>query len=578
MSTYYFNEAVDGDWTNLSNWWTNSAFTLSASELPSITDDVYIIGDQGLQYLGENRVVKNVYVGAPGNPPLDGYFTYEDFILSATDSMRFYGGGDNGSANTICMAPEFYFYNNSNNSSSLTGTVYFYDNSANYGEVVGDAFVYFPHFLLGGTVTGTTTYVGYGQTYYFNNAEGDNSWGTLGNWWLDSGHTLSASELPGPTKDVVVTGLVNILPEDIVVNTVFFDGLGDTVSSNLDLSDKQYSITAQSFLFKDSLIYQATLSGNTTLFQSADDGINDFYGNVTLSGSNYTSSESTVHGNLFIHYPTIAGDLSLPTVTGTTTVVNYKFEEYPDYNFNISGTSNPSANTFYGYIGFLDGKHRWGSLDGDYEVYYVSVNGRWVLEWMQGDGWGFYSNQQNVDYPWNVTSWLYDYGDVTGTPIFNFVPFNKSNIVVSGIGDSGVEGLDLNGTYVLGYRGFGGWWGDVNGEQVGTNNNRPFYVKTNGSIDYEDWSYIIEDFGGWVIYNDNLLPYQYVFQGGSSPSEYYPTEITNWSLYNVDNPLTGTPVLRFADNDPIAERDAKYATATESGAKRFRRLLALGYV
>lgn len=31
-------------------------------------------------------------------------------------------------------------------------------------------------------------------------------------------------------------------------------------------------------------------------------------------------------------------------------------------------------------------------------------------------------------------------------------------------------------------------------------------------------------------------------------------------------------------SDPITERNNKYATATETGAKRFRRLLALGYV
>ena len=30
--------------------------------------------------------------------------------------------------------------------------------------------------------------------------------------------------------------------------------------------------------------------------------------------------------------------------------------------------------------------------------------------------------------------------------------------------------------------------------------------------------------------------------------------------------------------DPVAERDAKYATDTEAGAHRFRRLVSLGYV
>ena len=137
-----------------------------------------------------------------------------------------------------------------------------------------------------------------------------------------------------------------------------------------------------------------------------------------------------------------------------------------------------------------------------------------------------------------------------------------------------LDGIDLNGEYVLGERGFEGWWSDPADEQVGVNGNRPYYVKTNGSLDYEDWSYVIVD-NEWTIYNDNISsPYTF---GSSSANPYYPTEVDNWTA-NIEG--AGTPVITFASasSDPVAQRDAKYATATEAGAVRFRRLVGLGYV
>lgn len=409
--------------------------------------------------------------------------------------------------------------------------------------------------------------------YYFNHTT-DHNWGTLSNWWLDSDFTLSASELPGPLDDVIVNNN-NVISffdgVDVDVNSILLD------NSYFDPSEGSgYGIKANNFTFLNgSSVNFLSLTGDCLFYQSYEDGGNNITGNVTLSGSNYTSSNSTINGNLFIHYPTIAGNLNLPTVNGTITLVNYKFEEYPDYNFTISGLSDLSANVFYGYTGFSGGKPRWESLDGIYYVYYNSPDNKW---WFESEDFSIISDQENIDYPWNVESWTIDQGGVSGTPVFNLVPFNKSDIVVSGIGDTGVEGVDLNGTYVLGYRGFGDWWGDLTGEQDGINSKRLFYVKTNGSIFYQDWSYVIKEINYWVIYNDNLNPYDYIFSALSNPTLYYPTEATNWELYSNDNPITGTPSITFASDSPVARRNAKYATATEDGTHRFRRMFALGYV
>ncbi len=53
----------------------------------------------------------------------------------------------------------------------------------------------------------------------------------------------------------------------------------------------------------------------------------------------------------------------------------------------------------------------------------------------------------------------------------------------------------------------------------------------------------------------------------------------NWSIgVQGTLPLPSIAVYSIPTLDPIAERNAKYSTATEPGSARFRRLLALGYV
>lgn len=229
------------------------------------------------------------------------------------------------------------------------------------------------------------------------------------------------------------------------------------------------------------------------------------------------------------------------------------FEGYPDYNFTISGLSNPSANTFYGYAGFVNGKHFWRSLDNAFSFYYENNNWYFAAPSILIY---FVSDQQNVNYPWNVTTWTYLNGDLQGTPVFTLVPFNKSNIVVSGINSSGVEGIDLNGTYVLGITGFGDWWGDAAEEEVGINLRRPFYVKTNGyssqNFGFENWSYIIRyntdagAFAGdrWWLYN-NQVAQGFLFSSEVNAIPYYPTDVTPWVQTST---ITGTPVLTFASS------------------------------
>jgi hypothetical protein len=59
-----------------------------------------------------------------------------------------------------------------------------------------------------GTTTGSLTITG--QSYYYNNALGDGSLLTIGNWWLDSAHTIPAGSFPTSTDIVYIDGHIEI--------------------------------------------------------------------------------------------------------------------------------------------------------------------------------------------------------------------------------------------------------------------------------------------------------------------------------------------------------------------------------
>ena len=52
MATLYFYEDISNNWDELGNWWLDSGFTLSASNLPSASDIVEIYSS--VNNLGSN--------------------------------------------------------------------------------------------------------------------------------------------------------------------------------------------------------------------------------------------------------------------------------------------------------------------------------------------------------------------------------------------------------------------------------------------------------------------------------------------------------------------------------------------
>jgi hypothetical protein len=257
------------------------------------------------------------------------------------------------------------------------------------------------------------------------------------------------------------------------------------------------------------------------------------------------------------------------------------FTDYPDYNFSISGITGTDSgvNTGYYYADFSGGKPVWKSIDGVYEVNFSS--NRWFIT-NNDNNTLFRSDDSAKDVPWDeelVWESLVDEEVAAGTPIFNLVAYNKSNIVVSGIVVE--EGqTDLNGTYIL-----GAYEGELSQvAESGTINDRPVYYKLNGSESFEDWSQVYWRGDGWTIYSPEGEEDSDEFISNSNV--YYPVDAEDWEKAGGGNyDESSVPVITFASTEPepessdaISDRNNKYTTATEAGAMRFRRLVGLGYV
>jgi hypothetical protein len=138
-------------------------------------------------------------------------------------------------------------------------------------------------------------------TLYFNAAvNGD--WATLGNWWMDSGHTTPATGLPTSSDSVIVSQEItaNSGSEPTVVN--FTQNPGPTLIFDI-------TVTGMA-TFQDS-VCQATITGNATFsgyssnsgtvtgdatFNDSAGNFGTVTGNATFNDLSYNGSETGVLG------------------------------------------------------------------------------------------------------------------------------------------------------------------------------------------------------------------------------------------------------------------------------------------
>jgi hypothetical protein len=169
-------------------------------------------------------------------------------------------------------------------------------------------------------------------TLYFNNAEEDGDWATLGNWWLDQGHTVPATALPGPGNDVVLAGLVS-LNSGSPITVRNFEG----ASSAVDIS---FTATGLATFYAT---FSGTLTGNAA-FNDSSNNSGTVTGNATFNDS--SNNSGTVTGNATFNDS--SGLVNGGTVTGNAT-------------FNSGGYND---GTVGGNATFNDGTVNYGTVTG----------------------------------------------------------------------------------------------------------------------------------------------------------------------------------------------------------------------
>jgi hypothetical protein len=177
MATFYFNGAVDGEWTELGNWWLDDEFSVQATALPTSTDDV-IASVSITSNSGSAPTVANAtFNGSAHNGitiTVTGLCTFNDSINNGTitgdcifNSTAWDLGDNEGTITGNCT-----FNDSSENAGAVTGDCTFTGTRGNNGTITGNCtFLTEAYNGITGTITGDCTFdpPGYGVDYYVSN-------------------------------------------------------------------------------------------------------------------------------------------------------------------------------------------------------------------------------------------------------------------------------------------------------------------------------------------------------------------------------------------------------------------------
>jgi len=142
-------------------------------------------------------------------------------------------------------------------------------------------------------------------TLYFD-GDVDGDWTTVGNWWLDDGHTQAAGRLPNSVDSVVATANITASGQTVANLTAVSIDLSGTLTvtgmATFNDSSGNVGIINGNATFNDSSFNTGTITGNATFNDSSDNGnfgtvngdatLNDFSGNLGTVVGNATFNDS----------------------------------------------------------------------------------------------------------------------------------------------------------------------------------------------------------------------------------------------------------------------------------------------
>lgn len=349
MATFYFNNEVDGEWTELGNWWTNSGFTTQATSLPTSADDVIAEGS-----IDSNSGSAVILANFTLNDPLG-----DDRILgidiNVTGTATFTGDSRAYLATIIGNA---IFNNNSRNlDTTIYGDVTFSGTSSNGapgagGEIYGDA-VFNNTSSNAGTVSNNAT---------FNGSSSNAAGGTVSNNAIFNGDDGFESVGSGSRNEGAVTN-------NATFNESSYNNTGGTVDNLATFNSRTYnSGTANSAIFNNSSYNSYAGSGAVTTDATFNDSS---YNGGTVSGNAIWSAATFTNFSLGTVSGTITFSNASPVVFTTNAGNNWTYDSSswtfttagPTWTFDDASTTN--SGTLQGDATFNDVSNNTGTVSGN---------------------------------------------------------------------------------------------------------------------------------------------------------------------------------------------------------------------
>jgi hypothetical protein len=213
-------------------------------------------------------------------------------------------------------------------------------------------------------------------TLYFNAAV-DSDWSTLGNWWMDSGFTAPAADLPTSADSVVASVTLVLGGPRTVVNFAMTDGTinGTLTVTGICTFGGQYSsaegVINGDCVFNDESIVSnsSTINGDCTFNDSSfiSGGSDTVNGDCVFNDNSYTYG--TITGDCIFNdnsyaYGTITGNcifnhssINYGTITGDC-IFNHSSINYDTITGDcIFNDSSWNSNTINGYAIFNDSSY-----------------------------------------------------------------------------------------------------------------------------------------------------------------------------------------------------------------------------
>lgn len=308
----YFYSTSSTDWTDVNNWYADELHTEPTGAVPTESDVAYVVSGSVVPLIDLNTWSRplSINAGDVGIVVTSSYSVW--FYPNVTGTVSFYGSGILVGADVV-ISGDVSFYNNVRYFGTVSGSAYFYDTSTLDGTITGDA-----TFACGATNDGTVLGEVTAEScaiYFYSTSSTD--WDDLDNWWLDTDHTVPATELPSESSEVyIVSGSVEpIVLVDVGVSEGWWESPTLINTNGGEISFINFLDETGVSIYIDTIIGNVTVSGTVDVYDIAITGdvtLRSYarlvigYGEASVSGTVFAYDRSGIYdspvtGDVFLY-------------------------------------------------------------------------------------------------------------------------------------------------------------------------------------------------------------------------------------------------------------------------------------